>query len=1026
MADQRITQLTQLSEADVASTDVLPIVDISASETKKVTAKDLFEAGATLADSASIDLIKLNQSSATKLGTTALADDAITAAKLANDSSINYGATAPASDNFEGRGHVSSSTKYFSVWDGSAFQQVITPTAGIEDLGVTTGKIAANAVTTAKIDAAGLGTAALANNAVTTAKIADDAVTVDKLGAGAVDTTALLDDAVTTIKVADDAVTYAKVQNVSATDKLLGRVSAGAGNIEEITCTAAGRALLDDADATAQRTTLGLGTLSTQSGTFSGTHSGTSSGTNTGDQTIALIGDVTGSGTGTFTATVAAGAITTAKILDANVTTGKLANGAVTGPKLAADSSTIVSGNTPSGSGDFEGQGWVNTNTGLNYVWTGAAWQQVAALQTITFSDTTPLNFAVSKPDNFSATITTSLDNQTAGTVLAGPTTGAAAAPTFRALAATDLPIAVSGTNGVVQPGTGLSVTGAGVLNHTNSAATGTFTKVTIDAQGHVTTGTTLAAADIPSLDTSKLTTGTLSASLFGTNSITGVKLANASTVLFGGAGSTSGVVTFPTAEFKGQYFYDELNQDLYIWSGSAWLPVTITAGELVYAGTYNANTNLVASVTSAGSAAGLTAGAALPAASSTNNRYYVVVSQSGTGSGNAPPVALAPPDMVLSNGATWDLIDVSNAIAGQTASNISFTPYGGIAATNVQTALQELDDEKLGAGGGTITGQLLIGTTGSVVFEGSTADAYETTLAVVDPTSDHTVTIPNITGTLITTGDTGTVTSTMIANGTIVDADVNASAAIAGSKIQAATTSNAGAVQLTDSTSSTSTTTAATPNSVKTAYDLANAAMPKTGGAFTGDVTLNAQTDLRFADSDSSNWVAFQAPATVASNVTWTLPAADGSNGQALTTNGTGTLAWATVGDVTLTSTQTLTNKTLTDPAIIGTILEDVYTITDGAAFEIDPGNGSVQLITLGTSRTPKATNMAAGEAVTLMVDDGSAYTLTWTDSTFGGSGVVWKTNAGAAPTLNTTGYTVIVLWKVGTQVYGARVGDA
>ena len=39
---------------------------------------------------------------------------------------------------------------------------------------------------------------------------------------------------------------------------------------------------------------------------------------------------------------------------------------------------------------------------------------------------------------------------------------------------------------------------------------------------------------------------------------------------------------------------------------------------------------------------------------------------------------------------------------------------------------------------------------------------------------------------------------------------------------------------------------------------------------------------------------------------------------------------------------------------------------------------------------------------------------------------GVVWKTNAGAAPTLNTSGYTVIVLWKVSTQVYGARVGDA
>jgi hypothetical protein len=54
----------------------------------------------------------------------------------------------------------------------------------------------------------------------------------------------------------NDAITYAKIQNVSATDKLLGRSTAGAGDIEEITCTAAGRAILDDVDATAQRTTL--------------------------------------------------------------------------------------------------------------------------------------------------------------------------------------------------------------------------------------------------------------------------------------------------------------------------------------------------------------------------------------------------------------------------------------------------------------------------------------------------------------------------------------------------------------------------------------------------------------------------------------------------------------------------------------------------------------------------------------------------------------------------------------------------
>lgn len=115
--------------------------------------------------------------------------------------------------------------------------------------------------------------------------------------------------------------------------------------------------------------------------------------------------------------------------------------------------------------------------------------------------------------------------------------------------------------------------------------------------------------------------------------------------------------------------------------------------------------------------------------------------------------------------------------------------------------------------------------------------------------------------------------------------------------------------------------------------------------------------------------------------------------------------------------------SNTFTDPAIIGTILEDIYTISDGAAFEVDPGNGSIQLITLGASRTPKATNFAAGESVTLMVNDGTAYTLTWTDSTWGTGGVVWV--GGVAPTLATSGYTVIQFWKVSTQVYGARVGD-
>ncbi|GEM_PF-6774870 len=72
------------------------------------------------------------------------------------------------------------------------------------------------------------------------------------------------------VDIANDGITYAKIQNVSATDKLLGRSTAGAGDIEEITCTAAGRALIDDADAAAQRTTLGLGALAVKSSIATG------------------------------------------------------------------------------------------------------------------------------------------------------------------------------------------------------------------------------------------------------------------------------------------------------------------------------------------------------------------------------------------------------------------------------------------------------------------------------------------------------------------------------------------------------------------------------------------------------------------------------------------------------------------------------------------------------------------------------------------------------------------------------------
>jgi hypothetical protein len=85
-------------------------------------------------------------------------------------------------------------------------------------------------------------------------------------------------------------------------------------------------------------------------------------------------------------------------------------------------------------------------------------------------------------------------------------------------------------------------------------------------------------------------------------------------------------------------------------------------------------------------------------------------------------------------------------------------------------------------------------------------------------------------------------------------------------------------------------------------------------GGTLTGNLTLNAQSDLRLADADSSNWVALQAPATVATNLTLTVPAADGTADQALVTDGAGALSFASRSRLVLTTSVNTTSGTSID----------------------------------------------------------------------------------------------------------------
>jgi hypothetical protein len=115
-----------------------------------------------------------------------------------------------------------------------------------------------------------------------------------------------------------------------------------------------------------------------------------------------------------------------------------------------------------------------------------------------------------------------------------------------------------------------------------------------------------------------------------------------------------------------------------------------------------------------------------------------------------------------------------------------------------------------------------------------------------------------------------------------------------------------------------------------------------------TNNITLNAQNQVRYADSDSSNYVAIQSPGTVTANYTLTLPDTAGTNGQVLSTNGSGVLSWITPSTVpannSLDFTHFVDNMTLdasTDIAANGTNVLSVTNDGAGNSFVVND-NGS------------------------------------------------------------------------------------
>ena len=729
----------------------------------------------------------------------------------------------------------------------------------------------------------------------------------------------------------------------------------------------------------------------------------------------------------------AAGGIATADIADSAITTAKVADDGITAAKLA-DESTVDLVTTLPASGGFTGQLALDTDDNKLYAWDGSAWQSLkgaGSINTVTGSTVGVVDIVATTTGDSVAISASVNDTSAANQFLAGPTSagGTASYRTIdgsdipvatssskggvivngeglrmdsntievdndvtassthhvvtysakglitggRAITSADLPAATSSAKGAVIPGTGLAVDASGNLNHSSSVTAGTYTKVTVDAQGHTTTGDTLAASDVPDLAASKITSGTLPSARIASDAITAAKLADESVTKFGGADATDNVVVFPDGDYKGQFFYDEKNEDLYVYSGSSFVPITVISGNLVNAGTYNANTNLVTSVTTAGSAAGFTADAALPDPAAGNLNYYVVVDTSGTGSGNAPAVSLAPPDMLISLGAaqsTFQLVDVSNAIAGQTAANISVVATGNISSTDVQAALQELDTEKLGAASPTFTGTVLLGQNAVLAFEGSTDDGNETTITVTDPTADRTITFPDVTGTVVTTGDTGTVTSTMIANATIANADISASAEIAVSKL-----ANGSARQLLQ-TASNGTDVEFTDNvDIPGTLDVTGVATFDSTSTFVGNATFNG--DIIFEGSTADD---FETTLTV------TDPTADR----------TITLPDATTTVAGLAVAQSFTKAQR----------GSVVSLTDAATIAVDLSLGNNFSVTRAGNRTLGApTNQTAGQSGVIVVTQDSTGSRTLAYNS------VYKFAGGTAPTLTTTASAVDVL---------------
>ncbi len=237
-----------------------------------------------------------------------------------------------------------------------------------------------------------------------------------------------------------------------------------------------------------------------------------------------------------------------------------------------------------------------------------------------------------------------------------------------------------------------------------------------------------------------------------------------------------------------------------------------------------------------------------------------------------------------------------------------------------------------------------------SLVFEGSTNNDNETTLSITDPTTDRTITFPDITGTVVTTGDTGTVTSAMINDGTIINADINANAAIQGTKISP----DFGSQNITTTGNATvGGTLGVTGNTTLSGTLTVTGAIDANGGAVIDNIRIGITND-NVIDTASGNLTIDSAGGTTTID-------------DNLTVSGNSTLS----GTLGVTGTSTLADVTGGAVITSGTSTSDTKVYSAKRAGEIFYGKGTVAEIQSGETWSSTDDKVATTAAIDARIID-------------------------------------------------------